>query len=95
MGLAKLLFIFLVDLKRKKLFVKELVRAIEQSVIDTLTKFGVLAERKLGAPGNLYCKAKSKQPLPGRQDCSTWFKNYQAMQLSWLSSQCSDGYETF
>ena len=50
-GPGQIIIYLLLDLKRKKLFVKELVRAIEQSVIDTLTKYGVLAERKPGAPG--------------------------------------------
>ena len=50
-GPGQIIIYLLLDLKRKKLFVKELVHAIEQSVIDTLTKYGVLAERKPGAPG--------------------------------------------
>ncbi len=50
-GPGQIIIYLLLDLKRKQLFVKELVRAIEQSVIDTLTKYGVLAERKPGAPG--------------------------------------------
>ena len=50
-GPGQIINYLLLDLKRKQLFVKELVCAIEQSVIDTLTKYGVLAERKPGAPG--------------------------------------------
>ena len=50
-GPGQIIIYLLLDLKRKQLFVKELVCAIEQSVIDTLTKYGVLAERKPGAPG--------------------------------------------
>jgi lipoyl(octanoyl) transferase len=39
------------DLKRKGIGVKELVKRIEQSLIDALQRYGVAAERKLGAPG--------------------------------------------
>ncbi len=41
----------LFDLKRKGIGVKELVRRIEQSIIDALGEFGIDAERKMGAPG--------------------------------------------
>lgn len=50
-GPGQIVIYLLLDLRRKKLFVKELVYAIEQSVINTLADFGVVAERKLGAPG--------------------------------------------
>ena len=59
-GPGQIIIYLLLDLKRKKLFVKELVRAIEQSVIDTLTQYGVQAERQPGAPG-IYI-AKQNQP---------------------------------
>lgn len=45
----------LMDLKRrrpeKKMFVREFVRRIEQSVIETLAQFGLDGERREGAPG--------------------------------------------
>ena len=41
----------LVDLKRKGIGVKELVKRIEQSIIDVLAGYEVHVERKLGAPG--------------------------------------------
>lgn len=50
-GPGQIVIYLLLDLKRKKLFVKELVYAIEQSVINTLTDYGVSVERKPGAPG--------------------------------------------
>jgi len=41
----------LVDLRRRRIFVKELVYRIEQSVIQTLESYGVDARRVRGAPG--------------------------------------------
>ena len=41
----------LLDLKRLGIFVKELVSRIEQALIDTLSDFGIKAERHPGAPG--------------------------------------------
>jgi lipoyl(octanoyl) transferase len=50
-GPGQLVVYLLLDLKRLGIFVKELVFRIEQAVIDTLSDFGVRAERKQGAPG--------------------------------------------
>jgi lipoyl(octanoyl) transferase len=69
-----------VDLKRKKLFVKELVRAIEQSVIDTLTKYGVLAERKPGAPGIYIAKQNQTSAYEGAKIAALGLK---------ITKQCS------
>ncbi len=41
----------LVDLKRRHLMVRELVRRIEQAVIDLLAQYGLRGERRPGAPG--------------------------------------------
>jgi lipoyl(octanoyl) transferase len=41
----------MVDLARRKLTVRGLVRLLEQAVIDVLDRHGVAAERKPGAPG--------------------------------------------
>jgi lipoyl(octanoyl) transferase len=41
----------LVDLGRRTLKVGQFVRMLEQSVIDLLAPFGVVAERRPGAPG--------------------------------------------
>lgn len=41
----------LVDLQRRGLKVKEFVRLLEQGVIDLLGAFGVVADRRPGAPG--------------------------------------------
>ena len=50
-GPGQIVAYVLVDLKRKGLGVKELVRRIEQSILDLLRGYGVEGERKAGAPG--------------------------------------------
>lgn len=41
----------LIDLKRRKLGVRAMVEMLEQSCIDLLAKYGVVAKRREGAPG--------------------------------------------
>src|ERR1700733_6177062 len=41
----------LLDLRRRKLMVRELVTRIEQAVIDTLAAYNLAGERRAGAPG--------------------------------------------
>jgi lipoyl(octanoyl) transferase len=41
----------LIDLARRKLMVRELVNLMEQAIIDELASWGILAERRAGAPG--------------------------------------------
>ena len=50
-GPGQIVAYVLVDLKRKGIGVKELVKRIEQSIIDVLLSYEIRAERKLGAPG--------------------------------------------
>lgn len=50
-GPGQLIAYLLFDLKRHKLGVRELVRKLEQSVIDTLAEFGIAAYGKVDAPG--------------------------------------------
>jgi lipoyl(octanoyl) transferase len=50
-GPGQLVVYLLLDLKRLGIYVKELVFRIEQALIDTLSDFGIQAERKPGAPG--------------------------------------------
>jgi lipoyl(octanoyl) transferase len=50
-GPGQIVVYLLLDLKRLKVFVKELVSRIEQALIDTLADFGISAERHPGAPG--------------------------------------------
>jgi len=50
-GPGQLVVYLLLDIGRLGLGPKELVRRIEQSIIELLAESGVLAERRLGAPG--------------------------------------------
>lgn len=50
-GPGQIIAYVLFDLKRKGIGVKELVKRIEQSLIDVLQSYGIAAQRKLGAPG--------------------------------------------
>lgn len=50
-GPGQIIVYFLLDLQRRNLGVKDLVRRIEQAVIDLLAEYGVLAERRDKAPG--------------------------------------------
>ena len=79
-GPGQIIIYLLLDLKRKQLFVKELVCAIEQSVIDTLTKYGVLAERKPGAPGIYIAMRNQTSPFEGAKIAALGLK---------ITKQCS------
>lgn len=50
-GPGQVVAYLLVDLKRRNLKVRELVREIESAVIDTLAAYNLAGERKPGAPG--------------------------------------------
>lgn len=50
-GPGQLVAYVLVDLRRAGLGVKELVRRLEQSVIDLLAGYGIAGERRAGMPG--------------------------------------------
>jgi lipoyl(octanoyl) transferase len=50
-GPGQLVVYLLLDLKRRKLMVRELVQRIEQAVIDLLAGYGIAAARLAGAPG--------------------------------------------
>jgi lipoyl(octanoyl) transferase len=50
-GPGQLVLYTLLDLKRLKIGIKQLVSNIEQSVIDTLAQIDIPAERRCGAPG--------------------------------------------
>lgn len=50
-GPGQLVAYLLLDLKRRKLGVRELVTRIEQATIDLLADYGIVAERLAGAPG--------------------------------------------
>ena len=57
-GPGQIVAYVLVDLKRKGIGVKELVKRIEQSIIDALANYEIRSERKLGAPGVYVSGAK-------------------------------------
>ncbi|HET9700790.1 MAG TPA: lipoyl(octanoyl) transferase LipB [Burkholderiales bacterium] len=50
-GPGQAVIYLLLDLRRKGYGVKELVRRMEQAVIDLLAEYGVAAARRAGAPG--------------------------------------------
>ena len=50
-GPGQIVVYVLFDLKRKGIGVKDLVKRIEQSLINVLQSYGIAAQRKLGAPG--------------------------------------------
>jgi lipoyl(octanoyl) transferase len=50
-GPGQLVAYVLIDLTRRRLGVVDLVRYLEQSVIDLLTDYGITGNRKSGAPG--------------------------------------------
>ena len=61
-GPGQIVVYLLLDLRRLGIFVKELVSRIEQALIDTLSDFGIKAERHPGAPG-IYVSEQSGVPL--------------------------------
>jgi lipoyl(octanoyl) transferase len=50
-GPGQLVIYLLLDLRRRRLFVRDLVCRIEQTVIDSLKDFGISSQRISGAPG--------------------------------------------
>ena len=65
-GPGQIVVYLLLDLKRLKLFVKELVSHIEQAVIDTLGDYGLQAQRLKGAPGIYITNQPGVAEEPGR-----------------------------
>jgi lipoyl(octanoyl) transferase len=63
-GPGQIVAYLLIDLKRIGIFVKELVSRIEESIILTLTHFGIDSEREAGAPG-IYISANNQQKHAG------------------------------
>jgi lipoyl(octanoyl) transferase len=50
-GPGQIVAYLLIDLKRRKLMVRELVRRIEEAVIETLAAYNLATDRRTGAPG--------------------------------------------
>lgn len=80
-GPGQIVIYLLLDLRRKKLFVKELVSRIEEALIQTLIDYKVITERKSGAPG-IYL---SEQP---QVSPSLWGAKIAALGLK-ITKQCS------
>jgi lipoyl(octanoyl) transferase len=57
-GPGQVVVYLLIDLKRRGYGIKELVRRMEQTVIDLLADYGIAAERQDGAPGVYVAGAK-------------------------------------
>lgn len=60
-GPGQVVVYLLLDLRRRRLFVRDLVNRIEQAIIDTLADSGVIGIRKPGAPG-IYLDKNDKVP---------------------------------
>ena len=60
-GPGQIVVYLLLDLRRRRLFVRDLVNRIEQAIIDTLADSGVIGIRKPGAPG-IYLDKNDKVP---------------------------------
>ena len=80
-GPGQLVIYLLLDLRRRRLFVRELVCRIEQAIIDTLKDFGISSERISGAPGiYLINTAEIPQDLRGAKIAALGLK---------VTKQCS------
>jgi lipoyl(octanoyl) transferase len=59
-GPGQIVAYLLIDLRRRKLMVRELVRRIEEAVIDTLATYNLATDRKAGAPGIYVTKTSAE-----------------------------------
>jgi lipoyl(octanoyl) transferase len=57
-GPGQAVIYLLIDLHRRKLMVRQMVRLLEQALIDVLAGWGITAERRDGAPGVYVGEAK-------------------------------------
>lgn len=58
-GPGQVVVYLLLDLRRRHLFVRDLVSRIEQALIDTLADSNISSERHPGAPGIYLCKQEA------------------------------------
>jgi lipoyl(octanoyl) transferase len=63
-GPGQVVAYLLLDLRRRKLMVRELVNRIEAAVIDTLAAYNLATDRKAGAPG-IYVARPSEAQVAG------------------------------
>jgi lipoyl(octanoyl) transferase len=66
-GPGQVVAYLLLDLRRRKLMVRELVSRIEAAVIDTLAAYNLATDRKAGAPG-IYVARPSPAQVAGGSD---------------------------
>ena len=64
-GPGQVVAYLMLDLRRRKLMVRELVTRIEQAVIDTLAAYNLAGERKAGAPGIYLAPGQDTGPHAG------------------------------
>src|SRR4051812_19273571 len=64
-GPGQIVAYLLFDLRRRKLMVRELVRRIEEAVIETLATYNLATDRKAGAPGIYVAEPSARQAGPG------------------------------
>ncbi len=64
-GPGQIVAYLLLDLRRRKLMVRELVTRIEQGVIETLAAYNLAGERKAGAPGIYVAPGPAAGSHPG------------------------------
>jgi lipoyl(octanoyl) transferase len=60
-GPGQIVAYLLIDLRRRKLMVRELVRRIEEAVIETLATYNLATDRKAGAPGIYVARPAARQ----------------------------------
>lgn len=65
-GPGQLVAYLLVDIKRRKIGIRQLVDLIENSIIELLDGYGIVAATRKGAPG-VYVDEKKLRPL----DCAS------------------------
>jgi len=63
-GPGQVVAYLLLDVRRRKLMVRELVTLIEQAVIDTLAAYNLAGERHAGAPGIYVAAGAGPTPAP-------------------------------
>jgi lipoyl(octanoyl) transferase len=68
-GPGQVVAYLLLDLRRRKLMVREFVRRIEEGVIETLASYNLASERKAGAPG-IYVAAGPEDSDSRRDACN-------------------------
>ncbi|MDR5741748.1 lipoyl(octanoyl) transferase LipB [Caballeronia sp. LZ029] len=64
-GPGQIVAYLLIDLRRRKLMVRELVRRIEEAVIETLATYNLATDRKAGAPGIYVARPSARQAERG------------------------------